>query len=76
MRINIGDKIKFSKTIKQLFGLNLSPNKFNGVSIDSRNILDGDVFVAMKGNSIDSHDFIDSKLTSQASLVINEKKSR
>ena len=75
MRINIGDKIKFSKTIKQLFGLNLSPNKFNGVSIDSRNILDGDVFVAMKGNSIDSHDFIDSKLTSQASLVINEKKA-
>ena len=62
MRINIGDKNKFSKTVKELFDLNIPANQFNGISIDSRNIYDGDVFIAMKGENVDSHDFIDSKL--------------
>ena len=75
MRIDIGDKIKFSETIKELFDLSVPASQINGITIDSRNVLDGDIFIAMKGNSVDSHDFINSKLMSQASLIINEKQA-
>ena len=75
MRIDIGDKIKFSETIKELFDLSVPASQINGITIDSRNVLDGDIFIAMKGNSVDSHDFINSKLMSQASLIINEQQA-
>ena len=73
MRINIGDKNKFSKTVKELFDLNIPANQFNGISIDSRNIYDGDVFIAMRGENVDSHNFIDSKLEASTSLIVNEQ---
>ena len=75
MRIDIGDKNKFSETIKELLGFNIMKNRLNGISIDSRNLQNGDVFIALKGHNVDSHNFINPKMESQTSLIINEMKS-
>ena len=75
MRIDIGDKSKFSETIKELLDFDVMEKRVNGISIDSRNLQNGDVFIAMKGDNIDSHNFINSKMESQTSLIINEVKS-
>ncbi len=47
----------------------------SGVSIDSRNIKDGMMFVAIKGERVDGHDYIESALKSGASCVLSEKES-
>ena len=41
----------------------------------ARNLQNGDVFIAIKGHNVDSHNFINSKMESQTSLIINEMKS-
>jgi UDP-N-acetylmuramoyl-tripeptide--D-alanyl-D-alanine ligase len=46
---------------------------FSGVSIDSRNISGGNVFVAIKGNTYDAHDFISDVICSGVRGVIVEK---
>lgn len=47
--------------------------KVNGVSIDSRSIKPGDMFIALKGESFDGHDFINGAIEKGAALVIVEK---
>jgi UDP-N-acetylmuramoyl-tripeptide--D-alanyl-D-alanine ligase len=42
----------------------------NGVSIDTRTIADGDIFVAIKGESHDAHDFVVKALGAGAGLAI------
>ncbi len=44
--------------------------QLNGVSIDTRTIADGDIFVAIKGESHDAHDFVAKALASGAGLAI------
>lgn len=45
-----------------------------GVSIDSRKIKKGEVFVAIKGDNFDGHDFIREAIDNGAVCVITEKK--
>ena len=52
----------------KLFGKVTKP--LNGVSIDTRTISDGDIFVAIKGESHDAHDFVAKALTAGAGLAI------
>ncbi|EJF91445.1 UDP-N-acetylmuramoylalanyl-D-glutamyl-2,6-diaminopimelate--D-alanyl-D-alanine ligase [Bartonella melophagi] len=33
------------------------PDAFSGISIDSRSLIEGDIFFCIKGNSLDGHDF-------------------
>ena len=42
----------------------------NGVSIDTRTIADGDVFVAIKGESHDAHEFVVQALNAGAGLAV------
>jgi UDP-N-acetylmuramoyl-tripeptide--D-alanyl-D-alanine ligase len=42
----------------------------NGVSIDSRNVAPGDIFVAIKGDKHDGHDFVAGALKSGAGLAV------
>ena len=42
----------------------------NGVSIDSRSVADGDVFVAIKGDNMDGHDFVAKALQAGAGLAV------
>lgn len=45
-----------------------------GISIDSRKIKEKDLFVALKGESFDGHDFIGKAYDAGAALVLSEKK--
>ena len=45
----------------------------NGLSIDSRNIKPGDIFLPLKGKRNDGHQFIDRVADCNASLAIIEK---
>ncbi len=44
-----------------------------GFSIDSRSIVPGNVFIAVKGNNFDGHDFIKEAVSGGACLVIAER---
>ncbi len=57
--------------------LNIENFEFStGVSIDSRNIMANDIFVAIKGEKFDGHDFINSAIEKNASLVIIEESEK
>ncbi|MHB1392280.1 MAG: UDP-N-acetylmuramoyl-tripeptide--D-alanyl-D-alanine ligase [Clostridia bacterium] len=45
----------------------------SGVSIDSRRINPGDMFIALKGESFDGHDFIAKAVENGAAVVVTEK---
>jgi len=44
--------------------------KFSGLSIDSRNIREGELFVALKGEHFDGHDFIHAALIKGAGALV------
>lgn len=48
-------------------------SEISGVSIDSRRINPGDMFIALKGESFDGHDFISKAVENGAALVVAEK---
>ena len=48
--------------------------KVKGVSIDSRTLEKGELFLALKGPSFDGHDFIEEALKRGASSFVVEKK--
>jgi len=52
---------------------NSAARYFNDISIDSRKILSGDLFIAIKGNQFDGHDFIDEAFEKGAAGVILER---
>jgi len=45
-----------------------------GMAIDSRSVKSGDLFVAMQGNSVDGHDFIQKAIKNGAVAVIGQRK--
>ena len=49
--------------------------KFTGISIDSRSIREGELFVALKGDYFDGHDFINSALQSGAGALVQSSPS-
>ena len=49
--------------------------KFTGISIDSRNIREGELFVALKGDHFDGHDFINSALVSGSGALVQSSPS-
>lgn len=67
--------------IKDLFCLNNveifepdSINQFNHITIDSRSVKPGSLFIAIKGNNYDGHSFIDKAVSNgAAAIVINRE---
>jgi len=47
-----------------------------GISIDSRTILPGYAFMAIKGNNFDGHDFIEEAIRKGASCIIKESQAK
>jgi len=47
--------------------------EISGVSYDSRNVREGELFVAVKGFTSDGHDFIDDVISKGAACIISEK---
>ncbi|HWT72260.1 MAG TPA: UDP-N-acetylmuramoyl-tripeptide--D-alanyl-D-alanine ligase [Oxalicibacterium sp.] len=47
--------------------------RFDGVSTDSRNVATGNLFVALRGERFDAHDFLDQVLAQGAAAVVAER---
>ena len=53
-------------------GTLLNPDcRYSNVSIDSRNFADGDLFVAIKGERFDAHEFLGEIATRACGLVVS-----
>ena len=65
---------KLSKIAKvadaKLIGKDLG---FNKISTDTRTIKKGDIFLALKGENFDGHDFIETAIEKGASSIISER---
>ena len=71
MRVNICNKQLFSDVLLKMFpGIDLP--EINGLTIDSRKVERGDIFLPLKGNNIDGHHFISQAEAAGASLVFVE----
>ena len=72
MRIKIQDKNLFEKAMRQILP-DLSFPEYTGVTIDSRKVEPGDIFLALKGECTDGHKFIEQAHQAGASIAIVEK---
>ncbi len=52
---------------------NLTDTSIRGISIDSRAVMPGDLFVAMQGGSSNGHDYIQKAIESGAAAVVGER---
>jgi len=77
MRIEIKEKDIFSNLIMEKYSYSLSVDSMNGVSIDSREIKKGDIFIGLEGQNLDGSIFSSEALDLGASLVVaNRKKNK
>ena len=72
MRINIQNKDFFNRAIQQILP-DLSISEFTGITIDSRKVEPGDIFLALKGENTDGHEFIEQAHQGGASMALVEK---
>jgi len=73
MRVEINDKENFINMFNQLF-INNKIDRVNSISIDSRIIERDDIYIPIKGEKHDGHNFISSALDSGATICFSEKK--
>ena len=67
------DKFSLKSVLQSVQGeliLGNPRDSFSGVSIDSRTVKKGDIFIAIKGNRFDGHNFIDEALSRGAECII------
>jgi len=57
-------------------GAGALPADVNGISIDSRTLVKGDAFFAIKGENRDGHDFVEGALKAGAGLAVLEREQR
>lgn len=72
MRIALAEPRKFSQFMAQHYGWASAP-EIGGVSIDSREVEPGDLYVPIIGANVDGHDFIDQAIAAGASAILAEK---
>src|SRR6266704_3627043 len=53
--------------------LGIKPETLSGISIDSRTLLAGDAFFAIKGDRFDGHDFVAQALAAGAGVAVVAK---
>ena len=58
MRVDIKNKKLFSSVMKSMFPDFNLPD-FNGLTIDSRKIKPGDIFIPLKGEKDDGHKYLE-----------------
>lgn len=63
----------FAELPEPFFQLNAPDIPITGISIDSRAVKPGHLFVAMKGGNVDSHNYIQSAIDNGAVAVVGEK---
>ena len=74
MRVKIANKTMF---INALTGLlpQLFLSEVNGFTIDSRLVENGDIYLPIKGENVDGHDFIPQAISNGASFIFSEQSS-
>ena len=70
MRIKIQDKNLFEKAMRQILP-DLSLPEYAGVTIDSRKVEPGDIFLALKGENTAGHQYIKQAHQAGASIAKN-----
>ena len=74
MRVDILHKILFKKALSQVCP-ELKITACTGITIDSRKVQRGDIFLALKGESTDGHHYIKQAQNAGAAICIVEKES-
>ena len=74
MRVKIGNKAMFINALSGLFP-HLQSWEVNGFTIDSRLVQNGDIYLSIKGENVDGHDFIPQAISNGASLIFSEQSS-
>ena len=72
MRIKINNNM-IKSTLSEILGKEIDFN-IKGISIDSRNVQKGDLFVALKGQRVHGVDFINKELIDKACHIISDVK--
>ena len=74
MRVGLNNSTELSDVFKDLFGEGIN-KKINGLTIDSRNLKSGDIYIALEGDIHDGHDYLNQvdKLNA-AAVLINKSK--
>jgi len=71
MRVDIQNKTYFKMALNTILP-NLKLSEFSGITIDSRKVKPGDIFLAFKGENTDGHKYIEHAEKAGASLAIVE----
>ena len=74
MRIQIANKTMFTNALTSIFP-QLHLSEVNGFTIDSRLVENGDIYLPIKGENVDGHDFIPQAISNGASLIFSEQSS-
>ena len=72
MRIEITDKNNFINMFNQMYP-NVHLENINGLTTDSRKVMTDDIYIPIKGNNFDGHNFIYNSLDSGAIASFSEK---
>lgn len=72
MRITLPNPKRFSKIFKSVINIPLNQS-ITGICTDSRQCLDGDLYIAITGEKVDGHDFIQEAQNSGAVAALVDK---
>ena len=72
MRIDISNSTDISNVIFELYGVQIK-NTVGGITTDSRNLMNGDIYIAIEGENNDGHNFLNQVDALNASAVIVAK---
>ena len=72
MRIDISNSTDISNVIFELYGVQIK-NTIGGITTDSRNLMNGDIYIAIEGENNDGHNYLKQVDSLNASAVIVDK---
>ena len=72
MRVDISNSTEISNVIFELYGVQIK-NTIRGITTDSRNLMNGDIYVAIEGENNDGHNYLNQVDALNASAVIVDK---
>ena len=72
MRIDISNSTDIFNIIFELYGVQIK-NTIGGITTDSRNLMNGDIYIAIDGENNDGHNYLNQVDALNASAVIVDK---
>ena len=72
MRVDISNSTDISNVIFDLYGVQIK-NTIRGITTDSRNLMNGDIYIAIEGENNDGHNYLNQVDALNASAVIVDK---